>query len=101
MTDCNPKPIIFSSLNRKKVEASFAGGTIGSDGGILLLRELDKKLQLTSKLSKAIQDDRDQGYIDHTVEHMLKQRIYALASGYEDVNDHDRLRRDLCFQTAV
>ena len=101
MTDCTSKPISFSSLNRKKVEANFTGGNISTDGGLLLLRELDRKLQLTKKLSQVIHDNRNPAYIGHTVEQLLKQRVYALAAGYEDVNDHDQLRQDLCFQTAV
>lgn len=101
MTNCTPNPISFSSLNRKKVEANFTGGNIGTDGGILLLRELDKKLQLTKQLSQVINDERHPAYIEHSIEHMLKQRVYALSAGYEDVNDHDQLRQDLCFQTAV
>lgn len=101
MTNCTPKPICFSSLNRKKVEANFTGGNIGSDGGILLLRELDKKLQLTERLSKVIKDDRHPAYIEHTIKDMLRQRVYAIAAGYEDINDHDELRHDLCFQTAI
>ncbi len=101
MTNCTSKSIHFAPLNRKKVEASFSGGAIGSDGGLLLLREVDKKLQLTKKLSKVFNDQRHPSYIDHTIEGLLKQRIYAIAAGYEDVNDHDHLRQDLCFQTAV
>jgi hypothetical protein len=101
VTNCPLTPISFSPLNRKKVEASFTGGHIGSDGGLLLLRELDKKLQLTKKLSQVIKDNRHAGYVEHSVEQLLKQRIYAIAAGYEDVNDHDQLRHDLCFQTAV
>ena len=101
MTNCTSKPMSFSPLNRKKVEANFSGGHIGTDGGILLLRELDKKLQLTKQLSQVINDTRHPAYIEHSIEHMLKQRVYALAAGYEDINDHDHLRQDLCFQTAA
>lgn len=101
MTNCTAKPICFSSLNRKKVEANFTGGNIGSDGGILLLGELDKKLQLTERLRKVIKDDRHPAYIEHTIKAMLRQRVYAIAAGYEDINDHDELRHDLCFQRAI
>ena len=101
MTHCTPKPLRFSSLNGKKIEGSFTGGDISSDGGLLLLREVDKKLGLTRKFSKAFNDQRHQGYISHSIHDLLKQRVYALAAGYEDVNDHDFLRNDLCFQTAV
>ena len=89
MTNRTSNPISFSSLNRKKVEANFTGGNVSTDGGILLLRELDKKLQRTKQLSQVINDERHPAYVEHSIEHMLKQRVYAIAAGYEDVNDHD------------
>jgi len=101
VTNCPPTTMGFSPLNRKKREASFTGGSIGSDGGILLLRELDKRLGLTKKLSHLIKDTRHPSYIQHSIEDLLKQRVYAIACGYEDVNDHDQLRQDHCFQLGV
>ena len=101
VTNCTPSSISFSSLNRKKIAADFTGGNIGTDGGLLLVREVDKKLQLTKKFSQAIRDNRHPGYVHHSIESLLKQRVYALAAGYDDVNDHDQLRKDVCFQTAV
>lgn len=101
MTNCTPQHMIFSSLDRKKVEASFTGGDIGSDGGILLLRELDRQLGLTKRVSCSMRDTRHRAYTVHSQHNLIKQRVYALAAGYEDVNDHDRLRQDLCFQTGV
>ena len=101
MTNCTPSSLQFSPLNRKKVEANFNGGNITSDGGLLLLREADKQVGLTKQLSKVIHDERHASYVDHSIEHLLKQRVYAIAAGYEDVNDHDALRKDICFQTAV
>jgi len=101
MANCTPEPLSFPPLNRKKVTANFKGGAITSDAGALLIREVDKKLGLTKQLAKVIKDDRHQGYVDHSVEHMLKQRVYAIAAGYEDVTDHDTLNKDPCFQTAV
>lgn len=101
MTNCTTELNHFSPLNRKKITASFSGGAMGSDGGLLLLREIDKQLGLTKKISKVFNDSRHQSYVEHSVEHMLKQRIYAIAAGYEDINDHDFLRNDLCFQTSV
>lgn len=101
MTDCTTKTYYFSPLNRKKVTVNFSGGAIGSDGGLILLREVDKQLGITKKISRVLNDNRHQSYVEHSIEHMFKQRIYAIAAGYEDVNDHDFLRNDLCFQTAV
>jgi hypothetical protein len=101
MTKCNKFPIIFSSLKNKKVVANFKGGAITSDAGVLLLREVDKKIKLTKNISKFLPDHRQKGKIKHTTLDMLRQRIYALALGYEDLNDHDYLRKDLAFQTAI
>ena len=101
MTNCTSKPFTFSRLNSKKVEASFSGGTITSDGGLLLVREVDKKFGITKRLSKLLSDRRNSDYITHTYCDMLRQRIYGLAAGYEDVTDHDKLRLDPAFQTMV
>lgn len=91
----------FSKINRKNIEAKFSGGSISSDGGLLLLRELDKQIGLTRIISKCIADTRHSSYVTHEVKDILRQRVYAIASGYEDVNDHDSLRNDLCLQTCV
>ena len=66
-----------------------------------MLREVDKKHNITKQLSKLISDHRHPGYVSHSIEHLLKQRVYAIAAGYEDVNDHDVLRKDVGFQMAV
>ena len=101
MTNCTPNTLSFSPLFRKKVEGNFAGGCITSDAGGLLLREVDKKCNLLAPLDKLMSDQRHQGYVNHSVGAMLKQRVYAIALGYEDVNDHNHLRKDLAFQTMV
>lgn len=91
----------FPSIKNKKVLANFLGGDISSDGGILLLRKIDHKLKLTASLAQCFSDSRSPGKIDHTILQMLRQRVYGLAAGYEDLNDHNSLRDDLAFQTAV
>lgn len=101
VTICPSSQVSFSSLNRKKVEAQWRDIAITSDAGLLLVREIDKKLGLTRKLARCIQDGRHPSYIKHSLEALLKQRIYALTAGYEDVNDHDWLSQDIGFQTAV
>ena len=101
MPNCTTKQIHFSSFNRKKVQVNFNGGNITSDAGVLLLREVDKKMGLTKALSQVIPDDRHPSYVDHKLQPLLKQRIYSLALGYEDLNDHDQLRHDAALQTAV
>lgn len=103
MTNNNKFPIKFSSLKNKKIIANFEGGDITTDAGILLLREVDKKTSLTKNLSKIIDqtENRQKGKVIHNSIDMLRQRIYALALGYEDLNDHTCLRKDKAFQTAV
>ena len=101
MTNCTQYPIQFPSIKNKKVLANFLGGDISSDGGILLLRKIDQKLKLTASLAKSFSDRRAPGKIDHTILQMLRQRVYGIAAGYEDLNDHDSLKDDLAMQTAV
>jgi hypothetical protein len=93
-TECNPTPLLFPSLERRKVVADFSGGYLSSDGGVLLLRSVDRALGLTAKLAQAFTDGRDERYCDHSVRELLAQRLYAMALGYEDLNDHTRLRQD-------
>jgi len=101
MTDCNPTQLEFSSCQGRKVQADFKGGNVSSDGGVLLLREVDQRLNLLSRAAKLFDDDRDQSKVVHTQVSQLKQRVFALAQGHEDLNDHDQLRHDILFQTAA
>ena len=101
MINCTKFPIQFPALNSKKVVGNFQGGDITSDGGVLLLRHIDRKLGLTKSLASAFSDSRAQGKVKHSIEEMLKQRIFALALGYEDLNDHIHLKNDIAMQTAV
>ncbi len=80
--------------------ADFTGGTLSSDGGVLLLRQTDASLGLTHRLAECFQDGREQVYVDHTVRQLVAQRTYGLALGYEDVNDHEWLRLDPLLATA-
>ncbi len=84
----------LSDIQGKRVELSYTGKDISSDGGLLLLKELEKQTEIISGMSKCIIDDRDQRYIDHSLEQLLSQRIYQIAAGYEDANDCDELRGD-------
>ncbi len=99
MTECNAEPIGFSRLGRKNVVADFAGGTITSDAGGLLLREADRRLGLTQALADVIPDPRDAALITHEQRTMIAQRVIGIALGYEDVNDHQTLRNDPLLQT--
>ncbi|NPU91737.1 MAG: IS1380 family transposase [Gammaproteobacteria bacterium] len=91
----------FSFVKRRRVEASFEGGEATSDGGVLLLRETDQKLGLIQAVNRAIQDTRERGRCQHSQIELLRQRIYGLALGYEDLNDHQALRHDGAIQTTV
>ena len=101
MTDCNPKPLTFSSLGAKHVVADFFGGRLTTDAGALLLREADKATGLFEALDAAIPDPRDPDRITHDQRSMLAQRVLAIALGYEDLNDHQTLRDDPALQVAA
>ena len=81
-------------INYKDVSLSFTGERISSDGGLLLLRELDNKLGLLESISSCIKDTRDHRYIDHQMQELIAQRVYQIAAGYEDCNDSNTLRED-------
>jgi len=93
-TQCKPEQIEFQGLGRRKVQAAFDGGHISSDGGALLLREVDRRFGITSGLAGCFTDHRREDLIEHSVLELLRQRIYGIALGYEDLNDHDDLMRD-------
>ena len=82
---------------RREIVARFDGGTISSDGGAFLLRQTDKLLNLIPRLGKCFLDGRNQSLVEHSVAEMLSQRVYGLALGYEDLNDHEQLRKDPVF----
>ena len=101
MPNCTQPELTFPSFDRRKIEAGFTGGDVSSDGGLLLLREADRRLGLVAALDAALVDPRAPELITHRQVDLLRQRIFGLAAGYEDLNDHDTLRRDLAFQTAL
>lgn len=101
MTDCNRDPIVFSTLGNKQVLAGFDGGRITSDGGALLLREVDRHLGLIDQFNAALPDPRDPSRITHEQRHMLSQRVLAIALGHEDLNDHQHLRDDPLMQAVT
>ena len=101
MTDCFPSPICLPSFKGRKVEINFEGGDVTSDGGIVLLQQIDQKLGLTEKISCRFFDKRDPSKVKHDQLSMIRQRVYGLTLGYEDLNDHHRLRHDTLFQTAL
>jgi hypothetical protein len=95
------KTIEFSPQGKRVVEGKFDGGSMTSDAGVVLLSEVDRKLGLSQSAARHITDPRDRLRITHTARDMLRQRIYGLALGWEDLNDHTALREDIAMQTAV
>jgi hypothetical protein len=93
MIAANPS-FLFDDLGPRRVQADFSGGTLSTDAGALLLRQTDTNLGLTAELALCVDDLRNQDWVDHAVQHLLRQRIFGTALGYEDVNDHQRLRLD-------
>ena len=100
-TECTPVQIEFTGLGRRKVQGAFDGGHISSDGGAVLLRETDLRLGITEKLAACFTDHRDPDLIEHEVLALLRQRVYGLALGYEDLNDHDDLKWDPLWALAL
>lgn len=94
-------PFDLPSVCRKKVSVGFDGGRLSSDAGVLLLRGAEKKLGLAGRLASCLRDRRDPDLIEHTMEEMLKLRMFAIAAGYEDADDCDWLRHDPIFKMAV
>ena len=85
---------LFENLGSRHVQADFSGGSLSCDAGALLLRQIDSHLGLTAALAQCFSDRRDQTWVDHSVQELLRQRIFGTALGYADINDHDQLRLD-------
>lgn len=94
MTECIQERFEFAAHFSKPVVVEFDGEQSSSDGGALLLREVDRRLRLTERLAACFADQRDQRRVEHSVEDMLRQRVFSLALGYEDLNDQELLKKD-------
>jgi len=94
-------PYSLSNIKSKQVEVSYTGKDVSSDGGALLLKELDAQLGLIEHLVSCTRDERDQRYIDHSYLEMIKQRVFQIACGYEDGNDCNQLRTDSIFKLCA
>jgi hypothetical protein len=101
MTESTPNPVLFSRVRGRDLVADFSGGTITSDAGLLLLREADRRIGLLDASNDAIPDPRNPALLTHPQRTMLAQRVFGLACGYEDLNDHQRLRDDPVWQAAT
>jgi hypothetical protein len=88
-------------INNRDTEVSFDGEALSTDGGLFLLDKIDKKVGLIEKIASNIHDSRDTGRIKHTTENMMRQRVYALASGNEDINDHQTIKEDPLYQAML
>src|SRR5262249_48265584 len=100
-TQCNCPTLVFQPLGQRDVVGRFDGGTISSDGGCLLLGEAERLTGTLRQLTACFTDHRDADAIEHTVGELVAQRVYGLALGYEDLNDHDSLRLDPLLATLV
>jgi hypothetical protein len=101
MSDCTATQLEFAPFKRRRIVSDFSGGEVSSDGGLLLLRQLERRLGLLERAAAVVSDPRDPERIQHRIVDMLKQRVFGLCLGYEDLNDHNELRRDVLLQTAV
>ncbi len=100
-TECTQKSFSFHALSRREVVARFDGGHISSDGGGVLLGEVERRTGILRQFTGCFTDHRDPERVEHTVAELVAQRVYGLALGYEDLNDHDDLRRDPLLATLV
>src|SRR2546427_8035632 len=100
-TECTQVSFQFHPLSQRDVVARFDGGSITSDGGGLLLREVERRTGILRQFSACFTDHRNPLFIEHSVLELVGQRVYGLALGYEDLNDHDDLRRDPLLATLV
>jgi Transposase DDE domain group 1 len=96
-TQCNAEQLEFSCVERRRVLAAFDGGRVSSDAGALLLQRTDQAIGLIDRLAKCFTDRRDPDLIEHSVRTLIGQRVFGMALGYEDLNDHEQLRHDAVF----
>jgi hypothetical protein len=94
-------PLQLGRLDGRRVVAEFNGGHISSDGGLLLIRQVDQQYGLSEQIAACFTDHRDPSRVEHSIQALVAQRLYALVQGYEDVNDHDDLRNDVLLGVAV
>ena len=101
MTECTQTALQFPGFSRRKIDVSFNRGDITSNGGVQLLRLADERTGLIKAAARAIGDSRRTKSCTHALESLVRQRVYGISLGYEDLNDHEALRADLALQTAL
>ncbi len=100
MANGNTDQLEFASCQNLKIQADFKDGEVTSDGGLLLLREVERRINLFKRAATCLPDSRDPDLISHTHHSQLAQPVMALAQGYEDLNDHDTLRQGQMWRSA-
>ena len=101
VTECNADSLVFQGSVRRQIVARFDGGTISSDGGGVLLRQVEQRTGIIRQFAQCFTDHRDPDLTEHSAKDLIAQRVYGLALGYEDLNDHDTLRHDPLLATLV
>jgi hypothetical protein len=101
MPKCTADQMEFGRIGRQIIEGNFEGGALSSDGGLMLLRQVDQRISLSKAVAGVLHDPRNPDRIVHGIRDLVAQRLYALCCGYEDLNDHTALRNDPLMQTAV
>jgi hypothetical protein len=100
-TECTRGGLVFQGPGRREICADFNGGDITSDAGVLLLQEVERRCAIVEQFAHCFDDHRDPDRIEHSVQDLIAQRVFALALGYEDLNDHDELRFDPLLAAAI
>lgn len=100
-TDCIPQQLEFQGVGRRTAVAAFDGGTLTSDGGLLLLSEVERRRGILRQFAACFGDQRNPAYVEHSVEELVRQRVLGLALAYEDLNDHEELRTDPLLAAVV
>ena len=101
MTKSKQLELQLTRVKGRRVRVDFKGGEVTSDAGLLLIREVDRRLGLTEQAARQLVDKRQKGKVRHEMLAMIRQRVYGLVAGYEDLNDFDTLRRDPLLQTVT
>ncbi len=101
MTDCTSSTRLSSKVKKRAIDINFSGGDVSGNGGVVLLKAIDDRLGLLDSVTKTLIDPRDPNRVKHSLPDLLKQRVFAIAAGYADLNDHDALRLDAAVQSAV
>jgi hypothetical protein len=100
-TECTANRYAFGQLERRQVLADFSGGQVTTDGGLILVAQIDQHYRISERLAACFSDGRDPTRVQHQLGDLIAQRLYGLVQGYEDLNDHDLLRHDPMFGIAV